>query len=276
MSKALQIRTFLRVVTFLLAYVLLLAALLRLSFYLPVYSELQSQAATLAIVFTNFFMLTVFLIYRHRSRERWISEEAERWLADRKLQLPALASEWHRNIKRLQLWLPIVLVAIASLFVPETIGLASHVLRDRTAHMGKLRIQVPRTWIEGSHGEEYLWVMTAPGLGRIGFGCYWNRNVPLSEMVFFPVPHPELNLFRNVRLDGETVLAKRTFPLGVETLTCWDLIHNNPFVGPSPKDLTIASISCTTESDHFYASFNGWRNDVDTFYQTLERIRDAQ
>jgi hypothetical protein len=40
--------------------------------------------------------------------------------------------------------------------------------------------------------------------------CIWKRDVPVSEMTFYPVEHPEQQMLKNVPLDGETILAKRS------------------------------------------------------------------
>ena len=244
-------KTALRVVAFVLTYFFLMFGLLYVFRFLPPYSEFTNSVVTVSIVFFHLSVFGVFLTYRHRTRKRWVLEEADRWLAERKLAESARTIKLRRSL----LWRPFVRVAIASLFVPETIGWASHWFRGRTVNMGNLQIETPTTWIEWSRGKDYLGIMTVPGIGRIGFKRYWNHDVPLSEMVFFPVPHPELNFFRNVPLEGQTVLAKRSFLFGKETLTCWDLVHSNPFMGPWPKDHSIADISCSTESDHFYAHF---------------------
>jgi hypothetical protein len=91
-------------------------------------------------------------------------------------------------------------------------------------------------------------------------------------MSFYPVEHPEQQLVKNVPLDGETILAKRSIPFGQQTMNCWDLIHHNKFVGSSPSDPTLADIACSTDNDNFYAHFSGWRGDAPAFYETLQRI----
>ena len=72
-------KTVLRVISFVLAYGCIMAELLWICSFLPVYSELQSAAQTVSFVFTNLATLSVFLIYRHRTRRESISAEAERW-----------------------------------------------------------------------------------------------------------------------------------------------------------------------------------------------------
>jgi hypothetical protein len=106
----------------------------------------------------------------------------------------------------------------------------------------------------------------------LGFRKYWNRDVPVSKMSFYPVEHPEQQSDKNVPLDGVTILAKRSSRFGEQVMNCWDLIHHNKFVGSSPTDPALADIACSTDNDDFYAHFSGWRGDAPTFYETLQRI----
>jgi len=177
-----------------------------------------------------------------------------------------------RKIRRGLLWVPCIFVAVASLFVPETVGIASHLFSLRTSTLDKYRIQTPVTWVIGYSGENQLWALTAPGIGRIGFRRYWRDEVPVSEMGFYPVFNPEEQLDKNVPLANMTILAKHSFAFGNESLNCWDLIHHNKFVGSSPTDPSIADIRCSSDSEHFYAYFVGWRGDAEAFYKTIQRI----
>jgi hypothetical protein len=95
-------------------------------------------------------------------------------------------------------------------------------------------------------------------------------------MGFYPVPHPETQFDKNVPLDNATILAKHSFKLGKESLTCWDLIHHNRFLGPLPTDPSIADIRCSSDSEHFYAYFVGWRGDLPAFYETLQSIKTVE
>jgi hypothetical protein len=89
-------------------------------------------------------------------------------------------------------------------------------------------------------------------------------------MSFYPVEHPEQQLDKNVPLEGQTILAKRSIRFGQQMMNCWDLIHHNKFVGST--DPALADIACSTDNDDFYSHFSGWRGDASTFYETLQRI----
>lgn len=176
-------------------------------------------------------------------------------------------------IRRGLLLLPSVLASIAFLFSPEVAGITRNVISKRNTMMGKYRVNPPIHWVTGYGGDSSLALITAPGIGRIGFQRYWRDEVPVSEMGFYPISHPELQLTKNVPLDDVTILEKRSLVLGHESLTCWDLIHHNKYVGDRPGDPAIADIRCSTNTDDFYAYFTGWRGDSNAFYETLRGIR---
>ena len=170
------------------------------------------------------------------------------------------------------LWLPCAVVFVLSFFATEIACIATHLVSSRDVVLNKYHIRAPLTCVVGGDHNTYLWTFAAPGIARLGFRKYWNREVPLSKMVFYPVQHPEQQLDKNVPLDGETILAKRSIRFGQQLINCWDLIHHNKFVGSSPTDPALADIACSTDNDDFYAHFSGWRDDAPAFYETLQRI----
>lgn len=240
-------------------------------FYLDSY--FPSGTKIIIVIVANLTLFIVFLLYRYRTRERRLAKEADEYLAMRMRERAVPVTATGRRLRRGLLWVPCVLVSMAFMFVPETVGIASHLFSSRTAVLDKYRVRTPISWIIGYNQNNYLWAITAPGIARIGFQRYWRNEVPVSEMGFYPVPHPEAQFDKNVPLDSATILAKHSFELGKESLTCWDLIHHNKFVDPSPTDPLIADIRCSSDSEDFYVYFVGWRGDLPGFYGTLKSIR---
>jgi uncharacterized membrane protein len=254
-----------RVTAFILAYIFAVLGVEYSWYRFYVDSYLSSGTEILILIAVNLAFLIVFLLYRHKTREHRLEEEANRYLARRAREraLPKAANR--RRIRRRLLWVPSVLVSITSFFVPETVGTASHISSSRTATLDKYRVKTPITWIIRYQQGQYIWAFTAPGVGRIGITGYWRGEVPTSEMSFYPIHDPENQFDKNVPLNDATILAKHIFRLGGESLTCWDLIHHNKFVGPSPIDPSIADVGCSGDSEHFYAHFDGWRGDLPGF-----------
>ena len=174
------------------------------------------------------------------------------------------------------LWLPCVVASFGCLFAPETACIMSHLVRGRDVVLGKYRVRAPLNCVIGGDRNTYLWTFSAPGIARLGFKKYLSRDIPVSEMTFYPVQHPEQQLHKNVTLDGVTILVTRSIRFGQQMMNCWDLIHHNKFVGSSPTDPALADIACSTDNDDFYAHFSGWRTDSPAFYETLQRITFTQ
>lgn len=181
-----------------------------------------------------------------------------------------------KRIRRALLWTPSILACLTSMVAPEMAAIASRLTSNRAVNISQYRVRVPLTWFIEHNGNTQFSAMTASGIGRIGFQRYWRREVPISDMGFYLVPHPEENLAKNVPLDNDTILAKHSFLLGNESLNCWDLVEHNKFVGPRPNDPSMALIKCTSDSEHFYAYFDGWRGDTAVFYKTLQGLNDAR
>lgn len=188
--------------------------------------------------------------------------------------MPSTANR--KRIRRALLWTPTILACIASMFAPETAAIATRLTSNRTVHFSQYRVRIPLTWFIEYNEESRFSAMSAPGIGRIGFQRYRHHEVPVSDMVLFPVPFPEKDFTKNALLDDDTILAKRSFPLGNESLNCWDLIEHNKFVGPRPSDPSMALIKCISDREQFYAYFDGWRGDTAAFYSTLQGLNAAR
>lgn len=261
---------------FLVAYVVLLAGLGYIWDTSYRQSYVSYESVDLMLASTDAIWFSLFLIYRYRTRNQWISAEAKRWLSKPVQERVGQFASRRRKLLGGLLWIPSLLVLMVSLFAFETVGLATHLFQSGTVILGQYRIRTPLTWVIFTDQKSYLSAIAVPGIGRIGFRRYWLNQTPVSEMSLYPVPHPEEQLTKNVPLDGQTVLAKHSFQFGKQTLTCWNLIHNNKFVGSYPTDPAIADIACSTENDDFYAHFSGWRGDTFAFYETLQRIKIAE
>lgn len=282
-----RIKKALGLLAFVLAYPLFFRGFLHIWYtgYHPSFSSVAREdqviGFTSIITYVLLFVFAVFilpaLVSRHRrTREKWLTKEAEKWLASRNRERASPVAERRKALRRGLLWAPCVMVSLVLPFIPEAIGAGSRLFVSRTTELAKYHIQTPITWMIGYSNDDSLWALTTPGMGRIGFRAYWRDEVPVSEMGFYPVPHPEGQFLKNVPLDNVTILSKHSFALGNEALNCWDLIHHNRFVGSYPNDPSIADIRCSSDSDHFYAYFFGWRGDTAAFYAALQRIKIAK
>jgi hypothetical protein len=223
-------------------------------------------AQAIAFFMSNALMLGLFLYYRHKTRDRWINDEAEKWLESRSRQRSIPPSPWGKKIRRGMLWVPTLIAFVVFLFFPETFGIASHMFRSAT--LDHLHLEVPNNWIIASNANQYLWVVAASGIGRVGISSYWRKEEPVSEMTFSSISYRSYDTEPPAHAN---VLSKRELPFGNELLICWDIV---PYADtrPSPMDTAFAEIVCYAAKKDFSASFSGWRAFSPAFYELLERV----
>ena len=224
------------------------------------------SAQVIALVTGNALMFGLFFYYRHKMRDRWINDEAEKWLASRSLQQGTPASPWRKKMRRGMLWAPILVVLVVFLFFPEALGIASHLFRK--LRLDHHRLDISLTWIVANNSNRYIWVVAVQGIGRVGLASYLRREEPVSEMTFSAASYGAYNAQPPAHAK---VLSKQELPFGNEVLICWDII---PFADtrPNPIDPAFAEIICSAAKNDFAARFSGWRTDSPIFYEALQRV----
>jgi hypothetical protein len=259
----------LRTFAFLAGYTLVLSALLYVCAILERGPYIGPVAFLIAISATNLLMVSVLLHYRRETADRWIREEAEKWLVSRGRQRDEASRRRNRRLRRWLPWVPIAVVFPVFLFLPETFGVASHLLEGRSAYLAPYRLYTPITWVFGNKTSSYLWAIASKGIGRVGPTAYWRREQPVSSMVFYSVPYGSRDEQRRFTPPiTAKVLSKSLLPFAKGTFTCWDII---PFAYTRRDlpDANFAHIICATPNNDFYASFCGPRADSSAFYQML-------
>jgi len=218
-------------------------------------------------------MIGSLVYFRHRTRDRWIRGEADKWLAERIRQTNPQARLWRKRLQRRVLWVPSAVALMVFLFFPETTGFASHMFCGRFIHLGEYRINTPLTWIVASRDDSSAWVIATKGIGRTGFRTYWRKEAPVSEMVFHissdPAPPTSEWYLAHAR-----VLSKQTLQFGPEKLTCLDIVayaETRP-VAMSPD---LAEILCSSERNDIGVNFVGQRSDSSDFYEVLQSAARA-
>jgi hypothetical protein len=228
-----------------------------------------------ALIASNALMFGAFFYYRQTTKNLWISEEVERFLRTRSRRTSKSPSLWLKRLRRSTLWVPTVLVSLAFFFLPETLGMLSHLFWNRT--IDGRNLEVPLTWIiadeattfeNGHYVGRSIWIVATKGIGRVGMRSYWRKEEPVSEMTFSSYPN---SFYEPKPPPYSKVVARRELPLGNEMLVCWDVI---PFAEarPEPMDPQLAEIVCGAVRNDFHASFSGWRADLGTFNDMLQKL----
>jgi hypothetical protein len=226
-----------------------------------------------SIVGTTFLVSNVvipaLLIYwRYKRRGQWIAEEANEWLTKRQNE-PSTLRKRNRAILRGLLWLPSLTAMTVFLFLPETMGLVSHLFCGPSVALGKHRMVVPITSFvrigKLPTGESlYLNVLLGKGICRVGLGPYWQKEPPFST--FFYYANPDTNDHsRDDFLSHDTILSKRTIEFGDETIACWEVANHRREYEP------VTRVECRTSKNDLSAGYYGLREDLPEFYNTLSR-----
>ena len=231
-----------------------------------------------ALVTGNAVLLILLLHYRSETRDRWINDEAHKFLVNRSLE-GVSASPWRKKARRGMIWTPTLFVLLVFLFFPEFLGIVSHLSGRPT--LDHYRLEIPLTWIIADTSASYvdsklvgseIWIVTGRGIARAGLAAYWRKEEHVSEMTFSSAPYDPNDVWLPAH---PKVLSEREVPLGNELLTCWDIIPY-PDTRPKPMDPAFAEIICPAGKDGFRAHFSGWRTDSPMFYKTLQRVTRKQ
>lgn len=264
MKKALKALAF--AVGYVAAYLVVLLVLLYVAdffdtnFHLP-YIDL------LAFVLGNALMIGLLIYIRRRTRDKWIRAEAEKRLTERARHANPGAHSWRKRLRRGVLWIPSAVVLTISLFLPETMGVASHLFCGRLVDLAEYRLKTPLTWIVASRSDSSAWVIAGKGIGRVGLRPYWRKEAPVSEMVIYvssdPAPLSEWYL------SHAKLLSKQTLQLGSEKVICLDIV---PYAETRQiaMDPQLAEILCSNERYDFHTNFVGRRSDSSAFYELVQ------
>jgi hypothetical protein len=216
-------------------------------------------------------MITVFISFRLKTRQRRLRREAARWLADRsKMSSHPKYFWWQRRAKRWSMWAPFAMALLILLFLPETSGVASHVLNSGAGTLGRFQIQIPLTgvivahWFSKEEGFSYVEVWAMKGLARD-----W-RFVPKVSVMSFTTQDAALSQRGDTQPIPVKTTSTRTFSAGLSTITCWEEVVD-PRWGHD-----IGFVRCFSSPREFEASFAGQRADIPGFYGVLQSLRQTE
>jgi hypothetical protein len=225
---------------------------------------------TVAITFLggNIVIAGVLIYFRYRRRGLWIKEEAERWLANRSEKSTAPARGWSLKARCRLLWIPSVLALLVFLFLPETMGIVSHLFSGRTFKLNTHRLRPPLTSFISSRQDLYLSALIGRGIARVGPQPYWRKEPPFSSLFFYAI-HDQLRY--DQFLTHDKVSLERTLPFGDEMLTCW---HVFPRAGH--MESRFVDIRCLASQNDITASFYGLDEDKAMFYEVLKNATEIK
>jgi MFS family permease len=204
--------------------------------------------------------------------KRSIQLESANWLAERRQGRAPGERHWRRRGIRWAAWIPSLTVLAVFLFLPETWGLASHLVHPRAVIVHGYKIPVPLTWVtlyayQGSNGTS-----TGGIAGRgLGFGVkpYLRSNFPLSTWNVRTERWRETDSEVRRRKQRQQI-AQRVFPVGGEELMC---VEYRP---PDVRSVGASALSFIECTGPIYAHFVGEKVHVAPFYRMLEGMTRAR
>jgi len=263
------VRSFAFGVGYVLAYFLVLILFLYAADAVATNFQIHNTEVV-AFVFGNALMLGSLFYFRHKTRDKRIRAEAEEWLAERS---EPIVHARRRRIWRAALWMPSALVLVIFVFLPETVGLVSHLFCGPTVRLGQYRLKIPLTWIVATSSDSSAWVIAGKGIARVGFREYWRGEEPISEIsIYVGSDSSEISGWY---LSHAKVLSKQVLKLGQEELMCLDIISYAD-ARPLPINSSVAEIYCSGGQGRLNASFSGQRSDSSAFYGLLRSATEVK
>lgn len=211
-----------------------------------------------------------------RKGAKWsVQLESRRWLAERQSGSDASERKWRSRGIGLASWIPLLIVLLVFLFLPETWGILSHVNQAQFANLPGYRVPIPATWIVLFHGNQPegggSWVNGIAGRG-IAFGVrpYLKMRVPLSSWDIRTQPLRDTEVPKD-----DDAIARRVFTIGSESITCLDYWPSYLVRPVNVETSPIAYVECGG-AGRLRAGFFGERDQLATFYRMLEGITPAK
>lgn len=239
-------------------------------------TDLEDPTQALVFLMCNIVAVGSLILYRAKTRNRWIDRQARYWIAQRAGgRLPA-ADVRRRRVQRRILWLPTLLSLVVVLFFPEVLGMATHLSHGSRVRLYNTRVPVPVNWmiVEGDFSERnprsWVTILLGKGIARVGPTPYLHGRPPLSAITFSISPDWEIAPQPPA---GAKVTDTATIALGPDAITCWDiLLDRNPRYYSIDTNLTI--VECGASKSHLHAYFSGERDDVQRFYALLSHVKE--
>lgn len=210
---------------------------------------------------------------------KWgINAEAERWLFERQTRA-ALHKRASRNrAVKAAVCIPVLTVLLIFLFLPETLGLVSHVSQPRVAELSGYLLKIPWTWAVNDYrvklpdGRSWVAGMAGRGIARGTNPWRWDS---MSGWTFGTKSYDgsDEDVTSYALPKKYKVVEQRVFTIGNEQIVCID--YQPLYDWPTPDWYQmIAHVSCSGPG-RLSASLDGSRTQVRIFYNILTGVAPA-
>ncbi len=224
-------------------------------------------------------MLFGFCFAVRRSGKWTVRAETARWLAERQTGVGFHERRWRNRGIRVASGIPLTVVLVVFLFLPESWGVVSWLTRPRLHSLSGYQVSLPASWIILNYGNqpENGWSsitgLAGGGIGR-GVAPYLRWAPPFSSWDIETDSAPSKGSFARWRMPSDDeVTGRRSFMIGADSITCLDYWPSYLSTGPYQRtqqfdDLSVAYIQCS-DGRRFHAGFFGIRGQVAEFHDML-------
>ena len=230
------------------------------------------------------FALCMFLALR-RAGKWGVHLEARRWLAEREAGTTPREIKWHNRGIRIASCIPLVIVLLVFLFLPETWGVLSHLNQPRAGNLPGYRVPIPVTWIILFHDEQKDGQSSVNGMAGRGTDLDIKSYIPThASLSSWEIGTGRYNQATKPAADtwiskNAEVLGRHVFTIGSESITCleyWpaESHYSLHYLPPRPEhieDSSVAYIKCSS-SGRLHASLAGERSHVPAFYKMISGV----
>jgi len=221
------------------------------------------------------FALAYGSLFLIRKSGRWgVRAEADKWLSERQNNTNPRDRSRRRAVK-FAVCIPLLIVLPIFLFLPETLGLVSHVQRSQLGNLSGYRLTLPLTWmvqyqsVDRSGGRSFVSGIAGRGIARGVNPFRWDS---LSSWTFGTEAYSPSEGDAPRFLPKEyKVIRQRNFSIGNEQITCIDYTPSYDYWPNPDPDPAIAHVNCSGPG-RFYARIEGDRADLAGFYEILSNM----
>ena len=231
----------------------------------------------LVLVSAGPFLIGAFsyLVFRRITREQYLRDEADRWLAVRDAN-PSRTKRLKRQ-RRWVVWIPALSVLLFCLFLDQTWPPLTHLLHPNYGRLGAYRVPLPLDWIVifsepdpgGRLDRSYVYANRWKGMLRSGIDEFVGRKPSMTSSSLSCVSSrsDEFNASSSSAAQRRLV-ATRRYSTGNVPLTCEEFVSQDP--GTANE---LRTISCFTPKRDFYcALYRGGEEEDSEFYRMVQRI----
>ena len=236
-------------------------------------------AVLLPVVVGSIVLSLRFVI---RKGAKWgVQLESRRWLAERESGSDASERKWRNRGIRLASCIPVLIVLLVFLFLPEIWGILSQVSSARSWGLLGYSVPIPRTWIilarwdERETGRSWVTGLASRGIA-FGVTPYWRMRAPLSSWDVRTTPYlqSEANATDRRSPKDREIIGRHVLSIGSENVTCLDYWPSYRSRPEHVETSQFAYVECS--GNRLVAGFDGERNQVATFYRMLEGTTPAK